>query len=257
MPKYPALAPLTMSVPAADGLVLRGSLTYPHGLTGARYPLAVLAHQYPSARESYAPLATDLHALGVATLSFDLRGHGDSIWTPTGVRVVDTPALPTMEAFATAFMASFAKAGFAHISDDIVRVSAWGMTQNYVDHGRVLLVGSSVGGTGALLAAASIGNGLRGVLTFCAAGAPAHGSDADQRIRRNCERLTVPVLLASSENDPFDGAANARAWSDKLSHVHATIVKGADHGMAIYYAVRKEVQGFAARALGIKRPRAK
>jgi len=46
------LAPLEMSVPAADGLVLKGTLTYPAGRPGAIFPLAVLAHQYPATRDS-------------------------------------------------------------------------------------------------------------------------------------------------------------------------------------------------------------
>jgi dienelactone hydrolase len=251
MPRFPALAPINMSVPAADGLVLKGHLIYPHGNTGSRYPLAVLAHQYPAAKESYAPLVADFHTLGVATLAFDLRGHGESIWSPTGVRVVDTPAAPTMEAFASAFMGSFGKAGFAHISDDIVRVAAWGMAQNFIDVGRVLLVGASVGGTGVLLAAPQIGQGLKGVLTFGAAGAPAHGSEAAQRIRDTCQRLRAPILLTTSEGDPFDGAKNARTWSEGLRHVHARIVPGNDHAMAIYYEVRTEVLAWARSALGL------
>ena len=50
------LATLQMSVPASDGLILKGALTYPPGATGRSYPLAVLAHQYPATYESYAPL---------------------------------------------------------------------------------------------------------------------------------------------------------------------------------------------------------
>jgi len=239
-----------MSVPASDGLVLMGHLVYPHGKAGSRYPLAVLAHQYPATRDTFAPLTADLHALGVATLAFDLRGHGESIWTTAGVRVVDTPTTPTMEAFATAFTSSAVKTGFAHISDDIVRVASWGMTQNYIDASRVLLVGASVGGTGVLLAAPHLDGALCGLVTFGAAGAPMHGSDAPQRIRRNCEHLRSPILLTSSQGDPFDAAKNAESWAKGLSHARTLIVPGADHAMAIYYAVRREVLAFARKALG-------
>src|SRR5918994_12002 len=84
MTRYPALSPLHPSIPATDGVILRGTLTYPHGQIGTKYPLAVLAHQYPSTHDSFAPFCADLHALGVATLAFDLRGHGKSIWTTSG-----------------------------------------------------------------------------------------------------------------------------------------------------------------------------
>ncbi len=241
-----------MSISASDGLILRGHLGYPHGKAGTRYPLAVLAHQYPSTRDSYAPLTTDLHALGVATLAFDLRGNGESIQSSAGMRLADTPTAPTMEAFASAFMGSFGKLGFVHISDDIVRVASWGMAQNFVDSSRVLLVGASVSGTGALLAAPQIGTGLAGVLTFGAAGAAAHGTDAAQRIRQVCESLNVPVLLASSESDPFDGANNARTWAKGLRYVKTEIVPGADHAMAIYYHVRDVVLRFVRSTMGVR-----
>ena len=133
MTRYPALAPLHPAIPAADGLILRGQLVYPHGNTGSKYPLAVMAPQYPSTMDSYAPLAADLHALGVATLAFDLRGHGKSIWTASGAKVAPTPAEPTMEAFGESFMGSASAVGFSHIADDIVRVTAWGMAQNFID----------------------------------------------------------------------------------------------------------------------------
>ena len=47
MSDAPRLWSLGMTVPAADGLVLRGTLSYPSDADGRRVPLAVLAH--PSA----------------------------------------------------------------------------------------------------------------------------------------------------------------------------------------------------------------
>ncbi len=250
--RSPALAPLHPSIPAADGLVLRGHLVYPHGRAGTKYPLAVLAHQFPSTRDSFAPLCADLQALGIATLAFDLRGHGESIWSSRGLRVAPTPSEPNMQAFGAAFMASAEAVGFPQIADDIVRVAAWGMAQNFIDPARLMLVGGSVGGTGVLLAANRLADWLRGVVTLGAAGAGVHSADAMDRIRKTCEAVRVPMLLASSEKDPFDGANNIRAWSNGLSHVTARIVPGSDHAMAIYYAVRTEVLSFAKRTMASK-----
>ncbi|HXE58099.1 MAG TPA: alpha/beta fold hydrolase [Gemmatimonadales bacterium] len=248
------LSPLEMSVPAADGLVLKGILRYPQAPLGARYPLAVLAHQYPATGDSFAPLVIDLLALGVATLAFDLRGHGSSIQSPDGPRVIDTPAGFTLEDFGTAFMSSARRLDFARIEDDILRVAAWGAAQNYVDPERIALVGASVGGSGVLLAAPSV-TGLRAVVTFGAAGAPVF-PDGPARIRASVERLrTVPFLLTSSEQDAFDGAANVRAWSDGLAHASPRIVPGSAHAMAIYYEVRDEVVPMLTRALGVERRR--
>jgi pimeloyl-ACP methyl ester carboxylesterase len=252
MARYPALAPLNPAIPAEDGLVLRGHLVYPHHKVGSSYPLAVLAHQYPATRDSFAPLCTDLLAMGVATLAFDMRGHGQSIWSPSGLMAAPTPAEPTMEAFGAAFMASAKKVGFAHVADDIVRVAAWGQAQNFIDPKRLLLVGASLGGTGVLLAASRLRSSLRGIMTFGAAGAGVHSPDAMERIRANCESLSLPMLLLTSAQDPFDGANNVRVWGKGLKHVKSVVVPGAEHAMAIYYTVRPQVLAFARSAVGVR-----
>lgn len=248
MAELPGLGPLEMSVLAADGLVLKGVLEYPDAAAGSRVPLAVLAHQYPATSDSYAPLVDDLLELGVATLAFDLRGHGSSIMGPDGPRVIDTPNGFALEDFGRAFMSSIAKLEFNRIDDDVLRVAAWGAVQNFIDPGRLLLVGASIGGSGVLLAAPRV-DGLAGLVTFGAAGAPAWGDDGPARIRSGLEGLSAPCLLTSSEADPFDGAGNVRSWSEGLRHVRTKLVPGADHAMAIYYGVRDEVLGFVQQAL--------
>jgi dienelactone hydrolase len=245
------LAPLGMSVPAGDGLILKGTLTYPDNYAGAGFPLAVLAHQYPSTRDSFAPLVADLVDSGVATLAFDQRGHGESIISGEGPKVVDTPEGLTLEAFGKAFVSSAGKVGFSRIDNDILRVASWGANQNFIDPGRLALVGASIGGSGVLLAAASIPK-LRAVATIGAAGAPAMGSDTADRIRAVLERLKTPCFLASSREDPFDGGANVTAWSRGLSHVTPRLVPGSAHAMAIYFDIRDELLSFLRQSLGVQ-----
>jgi len=145
------LAPLRMSVPASDGLILKGELTYPAGATGRSYPLAVLAHQYPATHDSFSPLIADL--LAVATV------------------------------------------------------------------------------------------GVAGALAF--------GPDGPARIRTAIEGAAgIRFLLASSQADALEGAANAEAWSGGLGHACARVVPGSGHAMAIYFAVRDELVGFLRDALG-------
>ena len=243
-----SLAPLEMSVPAGDGLVLKGTLTYPPGAAGQGFPLAVLAHQYPATRDSWSPLVADLLALGVATLAFDLRGHGASIVGPKGPLVIDAPAGPSLEAFGAAFVASAGKVDFSRIPDDIARAVGWGWSQNFIDGSRLLLLGASVGGSGVLLAAPAI-PGLRGVATLGAAGAPAIAADGPARVRSAVERTAAPVYLASSRDDPFDGAANVAAWSQGLAQARTRLVPGAAHAMATYYELRDELLDFLRTAL--------
>lgn len=247
----PQLGHLEMTVRASDGLLLKGTLTYP-AQRAEYYPLAVLAHQYPATRDAYAPLVADLLAMGMATLAFDQRGHGASIQGPTGPVVIDTPASFAADAFATAFVGSAEKVGFHRIADDIVRVAAWGAAQNFIDRRLLVLVGASVGGSGVLLAAPQI-PGLAAIATLGAAGAMVFGQDGPQQVRRALEQLPVPALLASSENDAFMGAQNVRDWSEGLRHVAGRIVPGSAHAMAIYFEVRSELLSFIGRALGLPR----
>ena len=247
----PPLAPLGMSLRASDGLILKGTLSYPARLAGAGYPLAVLAHQYPSTRDSFAPLVHDLLERGIATLAFDQRGHGESTEGPHGPVVIESPADFEELAFHHAFVGSATGVGFYRIDDDIVRVAAWGAAQNSIDIGRLALVGGSVGGSGVLLAAPRV-RGLRAVATVGAAGAPAFGDDAPQRIRAALEGGTTPAWLASSRGDAFDGAANAAAWSAGLGHVATRIVEGQGHAMAIYFDVRDELLQFLEANLSLR-----
>ena len=75
------------------------------------------------------------------------------------------------------------------------------------------------------------------------------GPDGPARVRAAVERLKVPVHLASSREDPFDGAANAAAWSQGCSHVTTTVIPGAAHAMGIYFDVRDQVLDVIRRAL--------
>lgn len=245
------LAPLEMSVPAGDGLILKGTLTYPGENAGTSFPLVVLAHQYPATRDSYSPLVSDLVQSGAATLAFDERGHGASILSPSGITVIDTPVGLGLEAFGTAFVSSISKVGFSRIDDDILRVVSWGANQNFIDPARMALVGASIGGSGVLLALGKL-PGLRAVATLGAAGAPAFGADGPSRIRQTLERVKVPCFLASSRDDPFDGGANVTAWSRDLSHVTSRLVAGSAHAMAIYFDVRDELLRFLQRALALR-----
>lgn len=245
------LAPLEMSVPARDGLILKGTLTYPEEYAGAAFPLAVLAHQYPATRDSYGPLVADLVESGIATLAFDLRGHGASIISSDGPKIIDSPEGLTLQDFGKAFMSSASKVGFSHIENDILRATSWGASQNFIDAARLALIGASIGGSGVLLAAGAIPK-LRAVATLGAAGAPAIASDAPARIRNTLEQVKVPCYLASSREDPFEAAANATNWGRGLSHVTARIVPGSAHAMAIYFDVRDELLRFLRQSLGVQ-----
>jgi pimeloyl-ACP methyl ester carboxylesterase len=76
-----------------------------------------------------------------------------------------------------------------------------------------------------------------------------HSADATERIRASCVAVKVPMLLTTSERDPFDGANNVRTWGKGLPHVVTKVVPGADHGMAIYHTVRRDVVAFVKQSI--------
>lgn len=244
----PPLGALEMTVQASDGLLLKGILAYPEVPPGGGFPLAVLAHQYPATSDSYAPLIEDLLDLGIAALAFDERGHGSSTAGLRGPMVIDTPVGFTSEAFGTAFVESSEKMGFNRIDDDILRVASWGAAQNFVDAGRLFVIGASVGGTAATLVAPRI-PGLTALVTLAPAGELVWGSDGREQGRKAMERVKAPALHLSSAGDPFGAAENARAWSDGFPRARAHIIPGSAHAMAIYFDVRDVVLDFLREAI--------
>jgi pimeloyl-ACP methyl ester carboxylesterase len=70
-------------------------------------------------------------------------------------------------------------------------------------------------------------------------------------VRQAVERITAPVYLASSADDPFEGGANVRRWSEGLPGVTTRLVPGAAHAMAIYFDVRDELLDFLRRSLSV------
>ncbi len=105
---------LSFTVPT-EPLVLRGD-------TRGEGSVVVLLHGGGQSRHSWRQLARDLAARGHTAVTYDLRGHGDSDWSPTGTYAFTTHALDL-----TAVLAQVGQPA--------------------------LLVGASMGGIAALLAA--------------------------------------------------------------------------------------------------------
>ena len=244
-----SLAPLEMSVPAGDGLVLKGTLSYPTGAAGQGFPLAVLAHQYPATRDSWSPLVARSAGAGVATLAFDLRGHGASIVSPKGPLVIDTPEGVTLEAFGAAFVSSAGKVGFSRITTTFSGSSAGACSRTSSTARRLLLLGASVGGSGVLLAAPDI-PGVRG-RRHAGRGAARRRSPttAPARIRAAVERLRRRFTSRPPGTTRSTAPGTSAAWSQGLAPARTRIVPGAGHAMAIYFDVRDELLEFLRTAL--------
>lgn len=111
-----------------DGAVLHGTLHLVHGDTQPK-PAILLLHQAQRSGAEFDFLLSDLHALGIHTLSLDLRGHGQSTKPETLDRAF--------------FMKLFRDANYA--PPDVQAVLEWLAGHDQVDATRIAAMGGSVG----------------------------------------------------------------------------------------------------------------
>ena len=111
------MQPETIQIPIAGGLSLTADVAGPRGA-----PTVVLGHGGGQTRHSWSKCELQLAAAGYFAINYDLRGHGDSDWSPDGDYAIETRA------------------------NDLIAVAGQGS-------GPVALVGASLGGITALVAA--------------------------------------------------------------------------------------------------------
>lgn len=119
------LTAMDVRVPTANGKILAGWLIAADG--AGKVPAVVLMHGWGADRSTLLPLAPALHAAGLAVLLVDARSHGAS----------DGDSFSSMPRFA----------------EDIDAALDWLRRQDWADPAALAVVGHSVGGAAALLAA--------------------------------------------------------------------------------------------------------
>jgi dienelactone hydrolase len=68
--------PYRVTIPTADGVALAATFRPVDG--DPKAPAVLLIHDFSRERREWEPIAGEIRALGLATLSFDLRAHGES-----------------------------------------------------------------------------------------------------------------------------------------------------------------------------------
>ena len=82
--------PYRVTIPTADGVALAASFRPADG--NPKAPGVLLIHDFSRERREWEPFAEELHGLGFATLSFDLRAHGEST-KKAGATIAISPRL--------------------------------------------------------------------------------------------------------------------------------------------------------------------
>ncbi len=172
-----------------DGVRLAVRLATPAG--EGPFPAVVFVHGLGSGKDSprNVVIAHQLFEAGIATVLFDLSGHGESSHDPRG-----------MDAYV----------------DDLAAVEGWVRRQPDIDGRRVGVAGSSLGGVVALEAVRA---GRSHPAALVLRGPPAE--------RRDFGGLAVPTLVVVGGADPL--AADILAAADGCAAVKVAVVQGAGH----------------------------
>jgi len=191
----PVAGAATVSFPAEDGVALDGRF---FAANGDR--LVVLLHMYPSDQTSWFPVAQHLQEQGYPALTFDFRGYGLSDGQRDGNKNLA----------------------------DLHGALTWAATAGYQ---RVALVGASMGGTAAIVAAAAPEMGaavtsIDGVLTLSA---PSEFLDIDALAV--VADVDVPLWTLAAEGDTSAAhAAETFQEAAAMDEDSVHLFSGLDHG---------------------------
>ncbi len=194
-----------VSFHTADGVLLAGSF-YPTANRLA--PAVVLVHMLTRNRRDWEPVALRLTAQGIAALTFDLRGHGESSPAPT-----EDSATP------------------ASMVRDVAAAIAFVRARGDVMHDRIGIAGASLGANLALLAAVA-DPGVRTVVLL--------SPTADYRgvrIDANARKFARPLLLVVSREDAYSWRTVRDLTNPKDSQAtsrETLMLDGAGHGTGMF-----------------------
>jgi pimeloyl-ACP methyl ester carboxylesterase len=195
----PAVTPRrTVRFTTDDGVELTGDLRG-NGSVGV-----VLAHMYPADRRTWAEFASLLADEGYRALNFDFRGFGDS----QGTRHV-----PEMWRDVLAAVAELRARGAQ----------------------RVVVIGASMGGTAALVAAAQ--TEVAGVVTLSAPSTFMNLSAPPEVV----QAVDEPKLFIASQDDEQAAATAQEFYTEASGAKRVEIVTGDDHGTGLLEGTQAEV----------------
>lgn len=199
-----------------DGSTLRLDAVVTRPVAPGRYPLVLVNHGSPrSAKDRVSSPAR----LTAGAIEFARRGWAAGIVARRGYGGSEGRFA---EGYSSCENPDYQAAGLAS-AQDIVQSARFLQAQAYVDPGRLLLVGTSAGGFGALASASLSPPGLVGVINF-AGGRGSRSNDSvcseDRLIAAAAhygKSVRVPTLWVYAANDHFFGPKLARAMFDAFA----------------------------------------
>jgi len=208
LPSGPA-QPVTFE--SRDGVTLAGTLRRARDRGASA---VVLVHQVGSTRAEWAPLVDRLvRAPGLTVLAFDVRGHGES--THAGRR--------------TLAYSSFRRSEWAKIAADVAEAVAFLRTSSdpALRPRRVCIVGSSIGSSAAIVAAAA--DPRIDCVVAISPGRAYHGIDA----LTPASRLGTRPILAVASRDELHCAESAAQIAGVAPRGEEAIYEGSRHGVTL------------------------
>lgn len=202
--------PREVRMTTSDGVSIAGTLQ-PAASPDA--PLVILVHQLGSSRAEWAPLLERLHARpALATLAIDLRGHGESTEGAGG---------------AALSWRDLDDAQWAATAEDVLAARRFvGSADSGVTPARVAVVGSSIGSSAAIAAAAQSED--IHVVAALSPGRAYRGFDAITPSTRLGER----PFLAIVAREEADATETAQAMA-RITGGEAVLTDGSAHGVAM------------------------
>ena len=193
----------------SDGFVLKGE--YQGARPGA--PTVLLMHQLGSDHREFKGLAALFAEAKVNVLSYDARGHGESVWK-SGKKVT---------------YKQFDDQAFAAMTKDIDAALAFLKENKGLDGAPVGLVGSSIQSSTALLYASN--HPEITTLTMLSPGIGYHNIDTAGPMKEYGKR---PVFIAVSRGDEYSAESAANLVDMASGTKRIEVMDGPAHGVAMF-----------------------
>lgn len=170
-------------------------------------PVVICLHMLTRNRHDWEPVAAELAASGIAALTVDFRGHGESGVAP-----------------------SDAAAGFAALSEDVSAAKRYLESRPDVIRDRIAIAGASLGADVALVAASS-DPGIHAVALLSPT-LDYRGLRIDQAAKKYGAR---PMLLVASREDSYSARTiRDLTKGDRPGSARETLLVDAGHGTMMF-----------------------